>query len=72
MTVNDRSDNATLEPVKFLENFVVENASNSSQTPEKEELLLRLVEEHGGELSKDEKLQVLTLLMLYSDIFATS
>ena len=51
---------------------VVAKVDNRTQTPEKEEMLSRLVEENGGDISADEKEQLFTLLRQYADVFAAS
>ena len=44
----------------------------ATQIPEKEKMLLRLVEENGDEHNGDEKEKFLALLIQYTDVFALS
>ena len=72
VTVTAGSEIATLESVEPPPDTVVAAVDNCTQTPEKEEMLSRLVEENGGDISADEKEQLLTLLRQYADVFAAS
>ena len=72
VTVTAGSEIATLESVEPPPDTVVAAVDNCTQTPEKEEMLSRLVEENGGDISADEKEQLLTLLGQYADVFAAS
>ena len=72
VTVRAGSEIATLEPVEPLPDTVVASVEGAAQIPEKEEMLLRLVEQNGDELSGDEKEKFLALLIQYADVFALS
>ena len=67
VTVRAGSEIATLEPVEPLPDTVVASVEGAAQIPEKEEMLLRLVEQNGDELSGDEKEKFLALLIQYAD-----
>ena len=72
VTVRAGSEIATLEPVEPLPDTVVASVEGAAQIPEKEEMLLRLVEQNGDELSGDEKEKFPALLIQYADVFALS
>ena len=72
VTVTAGLEIATLESVKPPPDTVEAKVDNPIQTHEKEEVLSRLVEENGGNISADEKEQLLTLLRQSADVFAAS
>ena len=72
VTVRAGAEIATLEPVEIPQVSAVGAASSTPLTAEKERMLLRLVEEHGDELSEDEREQFFMLLTEYADVFAFS
>ena len=68
VTVRAGSEIATLEPVEPLPDTVVASVDGATQIPEKEEMLLELVEVNRNELSGDEKEKFLAFLIQYAAI----